>query len=73
MDSRSTGYLIIGLGFATVLVGLLVLSGGLAWFGRLPGDIRIEGEHTRVYIPITSMLLVSVALSLLASLLRRFF
>jgi hypothetical protein len=72
MDSRSTGFLIIFLGLGIVLVGLLVLTGGLGWFGRLPGDIRIEGEHTRVYIPITSMLLVSLALTLLLNLARRF-
>ena len=56
-----------------VCVGLLVLTGALNWFGRLPGDIRIEGERTRVYIPLASMLLVSLALSLVAYLLRRFF
>jgi hypothetical protein len=43
----------------------------LSWFGRLPGDIRIERPHTRIYVPITSMLLVSVVLSLLVTLLRR--
>ena len=43
----------------------------LSWFGRLPGDIRIERPHTRIYIPLTSMLLVSVALSLIAAVLRR--
>ena len=37
----------------------------LNWFGRLPGDIRHETEHGRVFIPITSMIVVSVVLSLL--------
>jgi hypothetical protein len=73
MDSRSIGLWVIALGVGAVIVGLLIYSGGLSWFGRLPGDIRIEGEHTRVYIPITSMLLVSVALTLLMHLLRRIF
>ena len=54
-------------------VGLMVWSGALSWFGRLPGDIRIERESVRVYVPIVSMLLVSAALSLLAYLVRRFF
>lgn len=72
MASRSSGLLVIGLGVGIVIVGLLILSGGLAWFGRLPGDIRVENEHTRVYIPITSMLLVSLVISLLSYLWRRF-
>ncbi len=71
MDSRSLGLLIAGLGAGAVVVGLLVASGALSWFGRLPGDIRIEGTNTRVYIPITSMIIVSVVLTLLLSLLRR--
>jgi hypothetical protein len=43
----------------------------LAWFGRLPGDIRIERETFRLYVPIVSMLLVSVVLSLILYLFRR--
>jgi len=58
-------------GLILLLAGLLAWSGLFSWFGRLPGDIRIEREHTRVYIPITSMLIVSIVLTLLLSLLRR--
>ena len=72
MDSRSVGLLVIALGIAAIIVGLLIFSGALSWFGRLPGDIRIETAHTRVYIPITSMLLVSLVLTALSYLLRRF-
>ncbi len=56
-----------------VVIGLLIYSGALSWFGRLPGDIRYQGEYTRVYFPIVSSLLASVLLSLLFYLLRRFF
>ncbi|MBE7213293.1 MAG: DUF2905 domain-containing protein [Gluconacetobacter diazotrophicus] len=73
MDSRGTGILLIAAGAVLVLVGLLVWSGALSFFGRLPGDFRYEGEHTRVYVPFASMLLVSVVLSLLAAVARRFF
>ena len=70
---RSTlGPTIVLAGVVLAVVGLLVWSGLLSWFGRLPGDIRIEREHTRVYIPIVSMLLLSLALSLGAALIRRF-
>lgn len=73
MEPRSLGLLIIGAGVMIVFVGLVVYFGGFSWFGRLPGDIRYQGENTRVFIPITSMILVSVVLTLLANLLRRLF
>lgn len=73
MDSRGTGLLLVAAGAVLVLVGLLVWSGWLSFFGRLPGDIRYEGEHARVYVPLVSMLLVSVVLSVLAAVARRFF
>lgn len=70
---RSTGALVILAGVGLILVGLLIYSGAPSWFGRLPGDIRFGNERTRVFIPITSMLIVSLVLSLLLYLLRRFF
>ena len=73
MPPRSTGLLIIAAGVALILVGLLVASGGLSWFGRLPGDIRIERPSVRVYVPITSMLLVSLAFGVVSWVLRRIF
>jgi hypothetical protein len=68
---KSAGLLLALVGLALVVVGLLAYSGALSWLGRLPGDLRWEGEHTRVYVPLTSMLLISVVLSLIAFLLRR--
>lgn len=67
----SPGPLLVGLGLALVVVGLLVWSGALSWFGRLPGDVRIERDSFHIYVPLMSMLIVSVALSLLLYLLRR--
>jgi hypothetical protein len=72
MTSASVGPVIVMLGIAIVLIGLVVWSGGLSWFGRLPGDIRIERETVRVYIPIVSMLVISVVLSLVLYLINRF-
>lgn len=71
--NRSVGLLVVVAGVGLVVIGLLIYSGLLSWVGRLPGDIRYQGEHTRVYIPIVSSLLASVLLSLLFYLLRRFF
>jgi uncharacterized membrane protein len=73
MDSKSLGVLVVGVGVLAMVIGLLIMSGALGWFGRLPGDIRIERENVRVYVPIVSMLLVSVVLSLVLWVVRRFF
>jgi hypothetical protein len=71
--NRHIGLLVVIAGAALVIIGLLIYLGALSWFGRLPGDIRYEGEHSRVYFPIVSSLLASVVLSVLFYLFRRFF
>jgi len=71
--NRVIGLAIIVGGLCLVFAGLLIYTGWLSWLGRLPGDVRYEGEHVRVYVPIVSMLLLSLALSLIFYLLRRFF
>jgi len=63
--------MIVLAGVVLVLVGLAVWSGAMGWFGRLPGDIRIERDSMRIYIPLASMLLISVVLTLLMYLLNR--
>ena len=68
--SLGTVLIVVGLGLA--VVGLLVSLGGFGWFGRLPGDIRIERDTTRIYIPFASMILISVVLNLIFYLVRRF-
>ena len=73
MESKGIAVLVIGAGLMVVLIGALMYFGALSWFGRLPGDIRVERESVRIFLPITSMLLLSVALSLLLYLIRRFF
>ena len=70
---RSVGLLVVAAGVFVVVIGLLIYSGALSWFGRLPGDIRYESGSVRVYVPLVSMLLVSLVLTVLFSLLRRFF
>jgi len=63
-----------------MVAGALLLLVGMAlkfapwlvsWFGRLPGDFRYDSGRFRLYIPLTSMLLVSIALSLLLNLFKR--
>ena len=69
---NSTGVLLVAGGILLVVIGVLVWVGALSWFGRLPGDIRVERPGVRVYVPITSMLLLSVVISLALALFRRF-
>lgn len=72
-SSPSAGLALVGLGLAIAVVGLLVWSGALSWFGRLPGDIRIERDGVHVYIPIVSMLVASVVLTLVVNLVAKLF
>jgi hypothetical protein len=66
------GKLLITAGIIIVLVGAIItfMPNLFSWFGRLPFDIRIENEHSSVFIPITSMLVVSLVLSLLMNLFK---
>jgi hypothetical protein len=41
------------------------------WFGRLPGDLRLGSGSTRVFIPITSMIVLSIVLTVIVNLFRR--
>ena len=69
--------LLIALGIVLIVIGALwgALPRALGWFGHLPGDVRIESRHGVVFIPLASMLVVSVLgsalLNVVAWLLRR--
>lgn len=65
--------LFIVLGIVLVIVGIAIGYAPwlFAWFGKLPGDIRIERENGVFFFPLTSMLLISVVVSLLLALFFR--
>ena len=66
-------YLVIG-GLVLIAIGggvFLAAKLGIP-LGRLPGDIRIEGENGSFYFPLTSSILVSVILTILFNLISRF-
>jgi len=66
------GRTLIIAGMALVVLGLLVsLLPRLPWLGRLPGDIWIKRDHFSFFMPITTSLLLSLAVSLLLWLFRR--
>ncbi|MDY0385142.1 MAG: DUF2905 domain-containing protein [Geobacter sp.] len=68
----SLGRSLIMIGLLLVAVGVVVsLAPRIPWLGKLPGDIFIRREQFSFYMPLTTSLLVSLALSLLFWLLRR--
>lgn len=70
-----TGKLLILLGLGLVALGVLVyfLHDKLHWLGRLPGDIRVERENFRLYVPLGTCLLLTLVVNLILWLVRRFF
>jgi hypothetical protein len=67
------GKWMIAAGVVLILLGIAAQFGLLGWFGRLPGDIRIERPGFRLYVPLGTMLVMSIVLSLLLQLFRKFF
>jgi len=64
-------FFIIGIAFLALGAILHFAPWLLNWFGRLPGDIRYESENTKVFIPITSMILISIVLTLIINIFKR--
>ncbi len=66
------GKFLVIAGVVLAIVGLIFWSGfAPKWLGRLPGDIRIEREHSVFYFPIVTCIIISIVLSLLLSIFRR--
>ena len=74
MNATDLGRLLLytGLGLA-LLGGLVVLLGRIVDLGNLPGDLLYEGDNVRVYVPIATMIVLSVVLTLLLNLVLRLF
>lgn len=71
---ETIGKSLIFFGILLILLGL-ILSGMpqlLSWFGKLPGDIHIKDDQKVIFIPITSMLLLSLILTVVLNLLTFF-
>ena len=69
--SPDIGRILVVVGLLLAGLGLLVALGIRIPLGQLPGDIRIEGERGGIYIPITTMVLVSVVLTVILSVVLR--
>ena len=72
MTPGNVSTVLIVSGLVLVLAGVFLhLGGSFGFLGKLPGDIRVEREHFRFYLPITTSILFSVVLTLLFWLLSR--
>ncbi len=68
----SVGKIIVLIGLVLIVIGLLVqYSDKIPFLGRLPGDIRIEKENVKIYIPITTSILISLLLTIILYLINR--
>jgi hypothetical protein len=73
--NSDTGKWIIIIGAFIILTGVIVyfFHDKLHWIGRLPGDIRVEKENFRFYFPITTMIIFSIVLTLIITVIKKFF
>lgn len=67
------GKILVYLGLTFLILGLVLsyAPGLFGWFGKLPGDIRIQDEHREIFIPVTSMIVISIVLTLVVNLFLR--
>ncbi len=68
----NVGRILIAIGGVILLAGVLFLVFERTGLGRLPGDIVIRRENFTIFVPITTMIIISLVLTLIFSLLRRF-
>jgi len=73
-NTVAMGKLIIIVGLALIGTGMILLYAPkfFSWFGNLPGDINFEKENSQFFIPITSMILISIVLTILVNLIGWF-
>lgn len=69
------GRLLIIIGLAVAFVGALLLVAGryFPWLGNLPGDLRLETTNAKIYIPLATMILVSILATILLNIFVRIF
>ena len=81
MEWTAIGKLLIGIGVAIVVIGILLiaadripgLGGAVSWLGKLPGDLSYKRDNVSVYFPIATSIVLSIVLSLLFYILGWFF
>ena len=71
--NSETGKWVIVIGLFIIVAGMIIyfFHDKLHWIGQLPGDIRIEKENFRLYFPLTTMIIFSVLITLIANIIKR--
>jgi len=70
-ETQSLGLILLAIGLAVALLGVLLWVGGRLGLGSLPGDLRLRGEGWSCFLPITTSILLSLLITLLFNLLFR--
>ena len=72
MDQQTGKYIIVS-GVFIVIAGILIyfFHDYFKWFGKLPGDIRIEKENYRFYFPVVTMIVISIVITLIINIVKR--
>jgi hypothetical protein len=71
---QALGKIIVVIGIIMVIAGIILWLFGdkLNWIGNLPGDIKVKRENFSFYFPVTTMILLSIAISFIIWLIRKF-
>ena len=74
MDQQTGKYILIA-GVIIVAAGMIIyfFHDYFKWIGRLPGDFRIERENFRFYFPLATMIILSLVITILINIFKRFF
>jgi hypothetical protein len=69
MNVTQLGYIIIFAGLFLIIFGtFMILGSKIPFLGKLPGDIIINKQNTRILIPVTTSIIISIILSALVNL-----
>lgn len=74
MDQQTGKYILV-VGLIIVFIGIIIyfFHDYFRWIGRLPGDIRIEKNNFRFYFPLATMIIISLVLTILFHIFKKFF
>ncbi|NQU17521.1 MAG: DUF2905 domain-containing protein [Candidatus Saganbacteria bacterium] len=72
MAFEGLGKLLVYIGIVIVLIGgFFMLLAKLPWIGKLPGDLVVERQGLKIYIPLTTMIIMSIFLTIFFNLILR--